>query len=163
MAGLAAIGEARPDELDEVRRLFEGYAASLGVDLGFQDFERELRDLPGDYAPPRGLLLVARVESEPVGCVGLRALEAGACEMKRLYVRPEHRGTGAGKALAEAVIDAATRLGYERMRLDTLPSMDAARGLYRALGFREIEPYRHSPIAGTAYMELALNTPQGPR
>jgi putative acetyltransferase len=163
VAGIAEIGEATPAELAAVRRLFEAYAGSLGVDLGFQDFDRELRELPGEYAPPRGRLLVARVGAEPVGCVGLRALEPGVCEMKRLYVRPEHRGTGTGRALAEAAIDAGTRLGYERMRLDTLPSMEGARALYRALGFREIAPYRHNPIPGTAYMELRLNTPQKPR
>jgi putative acetyltransferase len=146
-----------------VRRLFEEYAASLGIDLGFQDFDTELRELPGEYAPPRGRLLLARIDGDAVGCVGLRPLETDVCEMKRLYVLPAHRGTGAGRALAEAVIRAGAQLGYRHMRLDTLPSMEAARALYRSLGFREIEPYRHNPIPGTAYMELALKPQQMPR
>jgi putative acetyltransferase len=145
-----------------MRELFEEYAASLGFDLGFQEFERELRELPGAYGPPRGRLLLARVGAEPVGCVGLRPLDADACEMKRLYVRSTHRGTGAGRALAEAAIRAARELGYAHMRLDTVPSMRAARALYRALGFREIPPYRFNPIPGTTYMELALGRPDSP-
>jgi putative acetyltransferase len=149
--------------VEDVRRLFEEYAASLGLDLGFQDFDREVRELPGEYAPPRGRLLVARIAGETVGCVGVRPLAPDVCEMKRLYVRPEHRRSGAGRALAEAVIRAGTELGYDRMRLDTLPSMEAARVLYRSLGFGEIEAYRHNPIPGTAYMELALNRPESPR
>lgn len=151
--------EAQHADLPEVRDLFEEYAASLGFDLGFQEFERELRELPGEYAPPRGQLLLARVGPERVGCVGLRPLDADTCEMKRLYVRPRHRGTGAGRALAEAAVRAARELGYDRMRLDTVPSMGAARALYRALGFREIPPYRFNPIPGTTYMEVALRSP----
>jgi putative acetyltransferase len=145
-----------------VRTLFEEYAASLGFDLAFQGFDVELRDLPGEYGPPRGRLLVARVGSEPAGCVALRQLEGDVCEMKRLYVRPAYRRTGAGRALAEAVISAGRELGYARMRLDTVPAMGAARALYGSLGFREIPPYRHNPIPGTAYMELRL-TPGSPR
>jgi ribosomal protein S18 acetylase RimI-like enzyme len=138
-----------------VRTLFEEYAAALGVDLGFQDFERELAELPGDYAPPGGRLLLA-LDPLPVGCVALRPYEPGTCEMKRLYVRPDYRGTGLGRRLVEAIVAAGRDAGYERMRLDTMPSMEAARALYRSLGFVEIEAYRFNPVHGTTYFELAL-------
>jgi ribosomal protein S18 acetylase RimI-like enzyme len=138
-----------------VRTLFEEYAASLDVDLGFQDFERELAELPGDYVPPGGRLLLA-LEAEPAGCVALRPFGPGVCEMKRLYVRPAYRGSGLGRLLAQAIVEAGRDAGYERMRLDTLQSMAAARGLYRSLGFVEIEAYRHNPIHGTTYFERAL-------
>jgi ribosomal protein S18 acetylase RimI-like enzyme len=147
----------------DARALFLEYAESLGFDLGFQDFEAELRGLPGDYAPPGGVLLLARVAKEAVGCVGLRPLAPETCEMKRLYVRPEARAGGAGRALAEAVIEVGRELGYRRMRLDTVPTMTAARALYRSLGFREIEPYRFNPIPGTSFMELDLAAGPGER
>lgn len=147
----------------DARALFLEYAESLGFDLGFQDFEAELRGLPGEYAPPGGVLLLARVAKEAVGCVGLRPLAPETCEMKRLYVRPEARAGGAGRALAEAVIEVGRELGYRRMRLDTVPTMTAARALYRSLGFREIEPYRFNPIPGTSFMELDLAAGPGER
>ncbi len=134
------------------RELFRQYADSLGVDLSFQNFEREIATLPGDYDP----ILVAHWNSEPAGCVALRAMEPPICEMKRLYVRPQFRGHRIGRTLAERIIAEAQARGFERMRLDTLPTMRQAIPLYAALGFREITPYRFNPIAGTKFMELAL-------
>lgn len=143
-------------ELEAVRSLFHEYAESLGVDLNYQGFDREVRDLPGDYAPPSGTLLLARNDGEPVGCVGVRALDEQTAEMKRLFVRPAGRGLGLGRTLAEAAIMFARKAGFARMRLDTLPQMQRAQELYRALGFVEIEPYRYSAVPGTVYMELTL-------
>jgi putative acetyltransferase len=142
--------------VEAARRLFREYADSLGFDLSFQGFEDELRGLPGDYAPPEGVLLLAHRDGEAIGCVGIRQLAPPVCELKRLFVRPGSRGGGTGRALTEAAIEAARRLGYERIRLDTVPAMAEARALYRSLGFEEIPPYRHNPVPGTAFMELDL-------
>jgi putative acetyltransferase len=144
------------ERVPAIRALFEEYAESLGVDLGFQDFDRELAELPGEYVPPLGRLLLALDGDEAAGCVGLRPFEPGVCEMKRLYIRPAHRGSGLGRLLAERIVEAGRDAGYERMRLDTLPTMGAARALYQSLGFVEIEAYRPNPIHGTTYFELAL-------
>lgn len=143
-------------EVVAVASLFREYAATLGIDLGFQHFDKELASLPGEYVEPRGALLLARVGSQDAGCVGLRPLDGDACEMKRLYVRPAFRGLRLGEMLAHAVIDAARTRNYARLRLDTLPSMASARRLYARLGFVEIPPYRFNPVEGTSFMELAL-------
>jgi len=140
------------DDVELVRTLFREYAGSLGVDLSFQGFEEELAALPAGY----DVLLVAGSE----GCVGVRPFADGVCEMKRLYVRPSARGSGLGKALALAAIERARRLGYESMRLDTMPAMVAAQALYESLGFVEIPPYRHNPVAGSRFMELDLRSPR---
>ena len=142
--------------LQEVRRLFEEYASSLEISLDFQDFDDELTNLPGSYAPPEGCLLIALWQGQAAGCVALQKICDGICEMKRLYTRPPFRGLKVGRALAEAVINKAREIGYTHMRLDTLPSMERARILYAALGFQEIEPYRYNPVEGTAFMELTL-------
>jgi ribosomal protein S18 acetylase RimI-like enzyme len=153
----ARIVEAEgPEALALVRRLFEEYAASLDVDLCFQGFAEELAGLPGAYARPAGGLLLGFDGEEPAGCAAFRPLEPGIAEMKRLYVRPSARGGGWGRRLAQRVVDDARAAGYRRIRLDTLPSMQAAMGLYRDLGFREILPYRHNPVAGTRFLELRL-------
>jgi ribosomal protein S18 acetylase RimI-like enzyme len=141
----------------QVRTLFEEYAASLGVDLCFQGFAEELATLPGSYAPPQGRLLLARWNGETAGCVALRPLQSDICEMKRLYVRPTHRGDGVGRALAEQVISEAGHAGYSRMRLDSLPTMESAIQLYRQLGFRDVPPYRENPVPGAVFLELSLS------
>lgn len=145
-----------PDDVGSARELFEEYQTALGVDLGFQRFAAEVAGLPGDYAPPRGRLLLARVDGELAGCIALRPLDDDECEMKRLYVRPSYRATGLGRLLAERLIDEARAIGYRRMCLDTLPSMERAQRLYASLGFHEIPPYRFNPVDGTRYLGLDL-------
>ena len=145
------------DDLRAVTDLFEGYAASLPVDLGYQDFATELAELPGKYAEPKGALLLARDQAgAPLGCIALRPLDGGVCEMKRLFLMPEARGIGLGRALAEAIIVAARDRGYRELRLDTLPSMTSAIALYERLGFEQIEPYYAPTPPGTVFMALAL-------
>ncbi len=146
--------------IDAARAIFREYADSLGIDLCFQDFERELQELPGEYLPPRGALLLASVDGVIAGCCALRPLDAvdypNAAEMKRLYVRKAFRGFGLGRQLAEATLDAARQGGYACVLLDTLSDMEAARALYDDLGFQEIPPYYHNPIAGAHYLKVDL-------
>jgi ribosomal protein S18 acetylase RimI-like enzyme len=149
-----------PHEMDAVREIFREYAAGLGVDLCFQQFDEELAGLPGDYAAPRGALLLAYVEGAVAGCVALRPIDsvdyANAAEMKRLYVRKAFRGFGLGRQLAERALDAARAAGYDCVLLDTLDDMEAARALYAELGFEEIPPYYHNPIPGAHYLKADL-------
>lgn len=144
------------DEIETARMLFREYADGLDVDLSFQNFDEELATLPGGYAPPDGRLMLAWHGAESAGCVALRRFAERIGEMKRLYVRLAWRGTGLGRALAEAVIAEARAAGYTTLRLDTLPTMTTAQRLYRALGFREIAAYRANPVHGSSYMELSL-------
>lgn len=146
------IRDALPDEVELVRGLFREYADSIDVDLCFQDFDRELAELPDNYLA----LLLAEVDAKIAGCTGVREFEQGVAELKRLYVRPAFRGRGLGRALTEEALARARAAGYRAIRLDTLPTMAEAIELYRSLGFREIPPYRHNPVAGTRYFELAL-------
>jgi putative acetyltransferase len=159
-AASTSVREARAEQIPAIRALFLEYGASLGFSLCFQSFDQELAGLPGDYAPPSGRLLLAEIDAKPAGCVALHALGnngGGACEMKRLYVRPAFRGQQLGRRLVEEAVRAARGIGYKKMRLDTVePVMGHAVALYRELGFREIAPYRENPMAGTLYMELKL-------
>ena len=159
--GLACTQAESPAQISQARELFLEYANSLGFSLCFQNFDKELADLPGDYAPPEGRLLLAEYEGLLAGCVALHKLpsnaDAGICEMKRLYLRPQFRGKGLGRALADRIIAEARQAGYSRMRLDTVePVMRDAVAMYRRLGFGEIAPYCSNPIAGALYMELRL-------
>jgi GNAT superfamily N-acetyltransferase len=145
------------DQVEDIRRLFREYESWLGLSLCFQGFEEELQTLPGKYAEPEGRLFIAYVDDEPAGCIGLRKLEDGICEMKRLYLRPVARGHGLGNALIERLITVAKEVGYKKMRLDTFPpKMGKAVGLYESHGFRTIEPYYDNPHGGTLFMELDL-------
>jgi ribosomal protein S18 acetylase RimI-like enzyme len=146
-----------PTQIGRVRELFLEYAQSLGFSLCFQSFDQELAGLPGDYAPPEGCLLLVEAEGKPAGCAALHKLDDNTCEMKRLYLRPQFRGNGAGRALAERILAEARAIGYKSIRLDTVePVMKDAVAMYRRLGFKEIAPYRENPIAGALYMELEL-------
>ncbi len=151
---------ATPEQLAATRLIFQEYADQLGVDLCFQNFEAELAGLPGDYAPPQGCLLLALVDGEIAGCCAMRPLETvdypNACEMKRLYVRRDFRRFGLGRQLADAVLDAARIAGYHSALLDTLSDMEAARALYQDLGFKDIPPYYHNPVAGAHYLKVDL-------
>ncbi len=144
-------------DLETVRTLFQEYEAQIGVSLCFQGFAAELAALPGDYTPPRGTLVLARVDGRVAGCVAAHAWDGEACEMKRLFVRREFRGSGCGLRLVRHVLDWARAAGFRSVRLDTLPSMEKAQALYRSLGFREIAPYRPNPVAGVRYFELTLD------
>jgi GNAT superfamily N-acetyltransferase len=145
-----------PQDLEAIRALFAEYAESLGIDLGFQGFEREVAELPGKYAPPAGRLLLAWSDARPVGSIALRPLDATTCEMKRLYVRPEARGERLGRRLVERLLEEARQAGYARICLDTLPMMASAQSLYESLGFVPIEPYVFNPIPGTKFLALDL-------
>ena len=145
------------DNLVQVHNLFVEYQKYLGIDLCFQNFDQELASLPGDYAPPEGRLLLAWWDSKIAGCVALRKITPEVCEMKRLFIRPEFRGKGIGRKLAIAIIEEAIKIGYKKMRLDTLPVMEEAIALYKRLGFKETEAYCYNPVQGALYMELDLN------
>ena len=146
------------EEVSRARELFEEYAAWLGISLCFQNFDKELAELPGDYAAPNGRLFLAVEGDEVMGCVALRKIGARVGEMKRLYVRPEFRGRGLGRTLTEELIAEATRMGHASLRLDTLPGkMDQAMAMYRSLGFQEIAPYYKNPVEGATFMKLDLS------
>lgn len=149
-----------PDDIDEARALLRDYQADLGIDLGFQDFEQELAELPGGYAPPNGVFLLARVDGLAAGCCALRPLplsdHLNACEMKRLFVRHPYRGLGLGRRLVDATLTQAHVAGYNTVLLDTLNDMETARGLYQAMGFVETEPYHLSPLPGAHYLKRVL-------
>ncbi|RPH47392.1 MAG: GNAT family N-acetyltransferase [Planctomycetota bacterium] len=147
-----------PAQLTGLRRLLAEYVDSLPVDIAHEGFAKEWAGLPGAYAPPRGELLLASVDGQPAGCVALRPIDADTGEMKRFYVRPAFRGRGIGRALAGAVVDAARRIGYRRLLLDTHPTMTAAIALYRSMGFRETASYRSIPVREEIFMELDLTT-----
>lgn len=143
-------------DLVYIKELFLEYAESLGVDLSFQGFKEELKSLPGKYQEPEGCIVLASVEVAPAGCVALRKINNEICEMKRLYVRSQFRSLGLGKQLTNLIVEKARELGYEYLRLDTLPSMKIAQEMYREMGFYEIEPYIYNPVEGTRYLEKKL-------
>ncbi|ABM93150.1 GNAT family N-acetyltransferase [Methylibium petroleiphilum] len=158
--GIELLTPATPELLEATRQIFREYAEALGIDLCFQNFDAELAALPGDYAEPAGVLLLAYCDGELAGCGALRPLlesdEANACEMKRLYVRRAFRRFGLGRLLAQALIDRARSRGYSAMLLDTLDDMEAARELYASLGFEEVPPYYYNPIPGAHYLRVGL-------
>jgi ribosomal protein S18 acetylase RimI-like enzyme len=143
-------------DLEIVKTLLVEYVNSLDFELVFQNFEEELRNLPGEYAAPEGCLLLAKYQDQPAGCVALRKLSDSICEGKRLYVRPQFRGLKIGRKLVEAIIAEARRIGYSSIRGDTVPSMQIAQALYASLGFKEIEPYCRNPVEGAIFIELVL-------
>jgi putative acetyltransferase len=150
------------EEIRSARELFEEYASWVEISLCFQNFDKELTELPGDYAPPNGRLFLAVDGDQVMGCVALRKIGDGVGEMKRLYVRPAFRGRGLGRTLTEKLIAEAKQIGYARLRLDTLPGkMDQAIAMYRSLGFKEIAPYYKNPVAGATFMELLLDQERG--
>ncbi len=138
------------------KKLFLEYAISLDFNLCFQGFEEELARLPGEYSPPSGRLILAYDDGKLAGCVALRRIDDSVCEMKRLYLRPEFRGKGIGRKLADEIVEAAREIGYTKMRLDTVPSMKTAISLYRSLGFVKIGPYRANPVPGATFMEMDI-------
>jgi len=153
----AILPAAESADMADVERLFRAYADSLPIDLGYQGFEAKLMALPGKYAPPAGALLIARApDGRAMGCVAMRPLDRGICEMKRLWVQPEARGLGLGGALIAAIVGAARAANYETMRLDTLPTMRAAIAMYARAGFKEIEAYYPTPVEGTIFLGLTL-------
>ena len=163
MPEIVLVDAEHPALIAMAQVLMREYATTLGVDLCFQNFEAELATLPGDYAEPAGALLLALVDGQPAGCVGLRALPdvdyPNACELKRLFVRPAYRRWGLGRVLAQRLMDLATQAGYSHMLLDTLDEMEAARGLYGSLGFEDIPPYYFNPIPGAHYLKAELDAP----
>jgi len=157
LKGFALTQAETPARIAQARELFLEYAQSLGFSLCFQNFDKELAELPGDYAPPEGRLFLAEYEGQLAGCVALHKLDDAICEMKRLYLRSQFRGKGLGRLLADRILGEARQIGYRRMRLDTIePVMKDAVAMYRKIGFREIAAYRSNPIAGAMYMELQL-------
>lgn len=160
MPNIQLVTPTKADDLVATSGIFREYAISLGFDLCFQDFEGEISNLPGDYAAPRGALLLAKVDGVIAGCCALRPLDSSdyvnAAEMKRLYVRPAFRGLGLGRQLAEAILDEARIGGYDSVLLDTLDDMEIARAMYQELGFKEIPPYYHNPLAGAHYLKVDL-------
>ncbi|WP_053957492.1 GNAT family N-acetyltransferase [Inediibacterium massiliense] len=147
----------RQDMIKQVRQLFLEYAQSLKIDLAFQDFESEVKTLPGKYSPPDGTLILGLSDGKVAGCIALRKISKEICEMKRLYVRDAYRGIGIGQMLIATIIQEASKLNYHYIRLDTLPMMKKAQALYTSFGFYDIEPYVYNPIKGTRFMELKLN------